>query len=443
VRAARGAAADEAGLRLRGQLAETGGQRGFQVLLRLPRGCGAEELRVVLFLEEHGHEPILEAQLARAEDAAAEGLVLQLALAFEHGVAHTGAAGERVVKRLDEAARGLDEHTVAHGHDGGHADLQQLGGDGLGRLLGLRGLAGFEEDERDAVSAQQRPELAGEDVEVPALVELADVLRVLEAQPAEADTAVIDAVAIEVDHVIRLAGAAGAIEFLTQGGQCGRVEHVDADETAEVFHRFDQRQRARAVIDVAAGVVLRTGGDEQDPDRRGDHRHVEHARVRQAPADTGRLRALEQEILAVVEQFPRQTEQERGGFVRGIHFGLGCARFERGIHVDGETAARMPVDLRPRVHDVCRVGHGQRRCVQELSPFHETRLDLTRAVPKIFARPDGVFLQIPAQFLCLDRPDGRDEPPVLHAGNFTLPRRGRLINEPSASRGAADAPSCS
>ena len=123
-------------------------------------GVVREELRVVLFLEEHGHEPILEPQLARAEDAAAEGVVLELALAVEHGVAHACAVGERLVERLDEAARGLDQHAVAHGHDGGHADLQQLGGDGLGRLLGLRGLAGFEEDERDAVIAQQRAELA-------------------------------------------------------------------------------------------------------------------------------------------------------------------------------------------------------------------------------------------------------------------------------------------
>ena len=137
-----------------------------------------------------------------------------LALAVEHGVAHAGAAGERVVERLDEAARGLDEHAVAHGHDGGHAHLQQLGGDGVGRLLGLRGLAGFEEDEGDAVIAQQRPELAGEDGLVTALVELADVLRMLEAKPAEADTAFIGAVSIEVDDVIRCLGIVGAFEFL-------------------------------------------------------------------------------------------------------------------------------------------------------------------------------------------------------------------------------------
>ena len=116
---------------------------------------------------------------------------------------------------------------MAHGHDGGDADLQQLGGDGLGRLLGLRGLAGFEEDERDAVIAQQRAEFAGEDGDVPALVELADVLRVLEAQPAETDGAVIDAVAIEVDDVIGLLLGAGAVEFLAQGRQRRRAEDVN------------------------------------------------------------------------------------------------------------------------------------------------------------------------------------------------------------------------
>ncbi len=149
------AAPDEASLRLRRQLAEAGRERGLEVFHRLLGGRRREELRVVLFLEEHGHEPVLEPQLALAEDASAERVVLELALAGEHGVAHALARGERVVEGLDEAACGLDQHAVAHGDDGGDADLQQLGGDGLGRLLGLRGLAGFEEDERDAVIAQQ------------------------------------------------------------------------------------------------------------------------------------------------------------------------------------------------------------------------------------------------------------------------------------------------
>ena len=48
-----------------------------EVRHRLLRGRGLEELRVLLLLEEHGHEPILEPQRTRAEDAAAEGVVLE------------------------------------------------------------------------------------------------------------------------------------------------------------------------------------------------------------------------------------------------------------------------------------------------------------------------------------------------------------------------------
>ena len=187
-------------------------------------------------------------------------------------------------------------------------------------------------------------------------------MRVLEAEPAEADLPVIHAVAIEVNDVIGLAGTASAVELLAQGGQRGRAEHVEAHETAEFFHRLDQRQRARAVIEVAAGVVLRTGGDEQDADGRGDHRHVEHARIRQAPADARRLRALEQEAVAVVQKFPREAEQECGRFAGGLDVSVcvavGCAGFERRIDVDGEPAAGMSVDPGPGVYDVRRVCAG-------------------------------------------------------------------------------------
>lgn len=143
----------------------------------------------------------------------------------------------------------------------------------------------------------------------------ADILRVLEAQSAQADRAVVDAVAVEVDDVVRLARAAGAVELLAQGRQRGRVEDVDLDQAGQRLHRLDQRQRARAVVDVAAGVVLRSRRDEQDADRRGDDGDVEHPRVRQAPADAHRPRALEQVAVAVVEELPRQAEQERGGFL--------------------------------------------------------------------------------------------------------------------------------
>ena len=290
-------------------------------------------MRVVLFLEEHGDKPVFEPQFARAEDAPAKGVVLQAALAVEHGIAHALAVGQPGVKGLHKPARGLDQHAVAHGHDGGHAALQQLGSDGLGGVFRLGGLAGFEEDQRNPVVLQQRAELVGVDGHVAAVVEFVRVARILEAQPAEADAAVIDAVAIEVDDVIRCAGVEGAFEFLAQGVKRGRAEHVEPHEAAELFHGLDQRQRAGAVINVTAGLVLRPRGDEQDADRRRDHGNVEGARIRQAPADAGGLRALKEITVAVVEQFPRKAEQERGGLANGLGVSGRGSGFQRRIHV--------------------------------------------------------------------------------------------------------------
>ena len=85
------------------------------------------------------------------------------------------------------------------------------------------------------------------------------------------------------------------------------------------------------------------------------------------------------------------------------------------------------------------MSHGHRGFVQEASPFHEVLLHLPRAVAEVMARPDGVVLQIPAQFPGLDGTDGSDEPPALRAGDFALARRGRLIDEPGAGGSAADA----
>ena len=373
------AAANEGRRRLRGQRTETVSERGPQVRLRLRRGGGPEELRVVLFLEEHGHEPIVELQFPRAEDAAPGFVVIELALAFEHGIAHARTAGERGVEGLDEAARGLDEDAVAHGHHGGHADLQQLRGDGFGRLLGRGRLAGFEEDERDAVLAEQRAEFVGEHGEVAAVVELAGVLRILEAKAAEPGTAVKDAVAIEVDDVIGLGFAARAVEFLAQRRQRRRTQHMDVHEAAECLHRFDKRQRTGAMIDVTAGFVLRARGDEQDADGRVDHGHLEIvAGVRQAPPDARGLGSLKQETRPIVKQFPREAKQDRGGFARRFDLRCGRTGFGCRIDMDGESAADLAIDPVPRLHDVPGVLGGQGGGVQKLSPLHEVLLDLAR-----------------------------------------------------------------
>ena len=154
------------------------------------------------------------------------------------------------------------------------------------------------------------------------------------------------------------------------------------DQAGQRFHRLDQRQRARAVVDVAAGVVLRPRGDEQDADGRGDDGHVEHLGVRQAPADARGLRALEKVAVAVVEQFPRQAEQERGGFLGGLDVGLGRAGFERRIHVDGEAAPGVIADPRPGVHDVRGVG-------RRASPPRAGAGPTSRGSPRPCARGPG------------------------------------------------------
>jgi hypothetical protein len=396
-------------------------------------------LRVVLFLKQHRHEPVFQPKLARAEDAPAKRVVLQRPLAGEHGVAHPLACGQRPVKRINEAARGLDQHAVAHGDHGGDADLQQLGGDGFGRLFGLRGLAGFEEDQRDAVIAQQRAECVGENGRVPALFEFDGVPRLLEAQPAETDAAVVDAVTVEMDDVIGLSLGAGAVQFLAQGRQRGQIEHVELDQAGQGFHRLDQRQRADAMVEVVAGVVLRSGSDQQDADGRGDHRRGERLGSWEPAANAGRLRALKQKSLAVVQQFPRQAEQSRCSFPGGEHLGFRCVGFGHRIDMDGEAATRTSVDPRPGVHDIRGVGYGDRGFVQALAPFHEIRFDLPRPLPEIVARPDGISLQIPAQLLRLDGAERRDEAPTLRAVDVRLTRRGGFVDQAGAGGSAANA----
>ena len=231
---------------------------------------------------------------------------------------------------------------------------------------------------------------------MPALLELANVLRVLEAQPAQADAAVIDAVAVEVDDVVGLPLAAGTVEFLAQGRQRGRAEDVDPDQAGQGFHGLDQRQRTGAVIDVAAGVVLRPRGDEQDADGGGDDRHVARVCGRDPAADTGGLGALEEVTLTVVKQLPGQTEQQRGGFPGGLYVSFGRAGFSA---VSTWTEKRRPAwsSIFAQAFMTFSVGHGHRPSCRSCSPLYEVRLHFAGAILEIVARPDGVFLQIPAQ----------------------------------------------
>jgi hypothetical protein len=260
-------AADEAGGGRVGQPAEA----DLEVFVDGLDGARSRDLGeqpwVVLLLVEHGHEPVLQAQRAGAEDLAAGVVLVQGLLAREHGITDAHARRERAVERLHEAPGGLHQHRVGHGDDAGDAGMEQLGGDGFGGVLGQRGLAGLEEDQRDAVVLEQRAEVVGVDGAVAAALQLAGVRRLLEAQPAQALLPVVDAVTVEVDDVVGPALPAGLVQGLAQGRQGRRAQDVQRHQAAQVLDRVHQRQGRDAVVDAAAGVVLRARADQQNADR--------------------------------------------------------------------------------------------------------------------------------------------------------------------------------
>ena len=122
------------------------------------------------------------------------------------------------------------------------------------------------------------------------------------------------------------------------------------------------------------------------------------------------------------------------------HVGVGRAGFERRIHVDGETAAGVVVDLRPGVHDV-------RRVRARASPRRAGAVPISRGSPRPCARgpgntrsarwrtfPDTSAVPPPRSARC-----GATKRQLCALWTSRLPRRGRLIDEPGASRGAAHA----
>jgi hypothetical protein len=142
--------------------------------------------------------------------------------------------------------------------------------------------------------------------------------------------------------------------------------------------------------------------------------------------------------VAIVQQLPRQAEQQRRGFARTGDFGVGRTGLRRAVDPYRETPPAAVADLRPGLHDLRAMDDGNRRLVQALPPLGELLLDPARALLEVVAGPDGVFLQIPAQLLGLDRPRRRDQPPALRAADLALADRGRLIDQAGTGGGAAD-----
>ncbi|KFB74753.1 MAG: hypothetical protein AW06_004304 [Candidatus Accumulibacter cognatus] len=337
------AATDEAVRRRLRQLAEALPEARTPVFARLRAGHFPEERRVVAVLVEDGDEPVLQAEFADAEDAAAHRVVLQFALAGEHRGTDALALAQGAVEGFDEAPRRFDEDAVAHGDHPADAGLEQGAGDRFVGAFGLRALARFEEDERNAVFAQERAEFGRGDVGVPAPAARAYVFRVFEAERAEAGVPVVDAVAVEVQDVVRLAGALGAIEFVAQGGQRRRGQEMHFDLAGERFHRVDQRPGAGAEVDVGTRVVFRPRAGEQNANRGGEDGDRHRLFARQPAAHAHRLSTLEEVAAAVVQEFPRQAEQERCGFAGQQHLLFGCAGVAGAVDFDRETAREAPL----------------------------------------------------------------------------------------------------
>src|SRR5262249_5499213 len=156
------------------------------------------------------------------EDTAAEGVAVQFALAGEYRLADRLSAHELSVEDRDKAPRGFDEHTMAHGRDRVDASLQELARYRGGRvLLGHLTLAGFKEEQRYAVVADYLGQFLGVDGRGAALLQLGPVGGIFEAEGAQAVAAIVDAVAIEVDDVVRRAGLIRPLQLLGEGLERG------------------------------------------------------------------------------------------------------------------------------------------------------------------------------------------------------------------------------
>ena len=100
----------------RGQLAQLHlSPLAAQPIRRFPHRHG-KELGVVFFLVEHRHKPVLQRQVTRPHDLEAVGVVVELGLPRQHGIAHPLTLRQAGVKPLHKTAGGFYQHRVAHGH---------------------------------------------------------------------------------------------------------------------------------------------------------------------------------------------------------------------------------------------------------------------------------------------------------------------------------------
>jgi len=364
--------------------------------------CGVEKDGVVFALEEDGDEPVLEVEVAGAEDAAAKGIALQVALTREHGAADGLAGGEGGVEFLDEAAGGFDEDGVAHGDDGADADVEEGGGDGAVDFgFGGGGLACFEKDEGDVEFGEGGGEVVGIDDVGSALDDFMKFGGVFEDEAAFAALFVVGSVAVEMENVIGLVAFGGGVEFGDEGVEGRGLEEGDVDEVAEGFHGGDEGFGAGAVVDVRApvfGIVgFGAGGDEQDADGRFEEGGFAFLFVGEASADPGGLGPLEKVVVAVVEKFPWKCEEVGADGLAGGGGVLGLVEVA-GFYFDRESAGSGRV-AGPSFEGGAGFVGGESGLVEGLAPRLDGGFDAFGAGAEGGAGPDGVGFEIPAEIV--------------------------------------------
>jgi len=166
------------------------------------------------------------------------------------------------------------------------------------------------------------------------------------------------------------------------------VEDVERDQAAELLDGVHQRQGGGAVVDVAAGLVLRPRADQQDADRRVEQRAGVVALARQAAAHPGGPGALEQEPVAVVQQLPGQAEQGGGGLLGLPAFFVARAVERRGIDIDREAPGGTGVDALPGGEHIGGAARWQGGLVEQLPSFPSSAWErLPRSSACGFAHP--------------------------------------------------------
>src|ERR1043166_1928723 len=144
---------------------------------------------------------------------------------------------------------------------------------------------------------------------------LLGVLRVFEAERAQSDLAVVDAVAVEVNHVERLPRFGGLVQPLLKRLEGRRREDRELRQLAQALQSLDQRLRRDAVVNVRRVRVFGGRADEKDTSGTPGRPDLRRVAVRQAAAHAHGTRITEEEAATVVQKLPGERQQFGGGLV--------------------------------------------------------------------------------------------------------------------------------